>query len=58
MPCFKCGSKYLHISKTKIRELAKGSPTRGKKVKWVSVECTKVQCLDCQSAEMTYRELS
>lgn len=39
-----------------IRELAKGSPTRGKNVQYVEVLVKEVFCKDCQSKELVYEE--
>lgn len=57
MACFKCGSTYLIKRIYTFKELAPGSPSRGKKVKWVPVESTQIICKDCGSCEATYREL-
>ena len=54
MSCFKCGSDLQALYKYQIQELAKGSPTRGKNVKWVTVKVTELKCNECQSSMMTY----
>ena len=36
------------------RELAKGSPKRGKNKKWIEVQVREVKCKDCQTTELTY----
>lgn len=54
MSCFKCGSHYVIIRKYEMKELAKGSPSRGKKMQWVTVKVKQEICKDCGSAEMTY----
>lgn len=57
MACFKCGSNYMASRTYTMRELAKGSPSKGKNKKYVEVEVKEVYCRDCQSKELTYRDL-
>lgn len=56
MACFSCGSKYVNITHHKMKELAKGSPTRGKKVVWVDREYKQLTCMDCKSGEIIYKD--
>ena len=56
MSCFKCGSNYTSIRFYRIRELAKGSPSKGKNKKYVEIEVKEVLCKDCSSKEMSYRD--
>lgn len=57
MPCFKCESKYISIRYYKMRELAKGSPSKGKNKKYVEIEVKEVFCKDCNSKEMSYTDI-
>lgn len=57
MACFKCGSKYTSIFTKVIRELAKGSPTKGKNKKYIETKVTEVFCRDCHSTEFKYEEV-
>lgn len=57
MKCFKCDSKYLSINSKRIRELAKGSPSKGKNKKFVEIKVTEVSCRSCLSTEFKYEEI-
>ncbi|WHS68325.1 hypothetical protein [Salmonella phage PKM.Hi.22.6] len=54
MRCPTCSGIELNISYTKIRELKKGSPSRGKNKQYVEITVKKTRCNECQSTEMEY----
>lgn len=57
MKCYRCDSTHTGSWSHVIRELAKGSPTRGKNMKFVETKVTEVFCRDCHSKSFTYEEL-
>lgn len=54
MACFKCGSINQGIRYYTMKELKKGSPSRGKNKEYVEVKVKHTFCKDCQSATMEY----
>lgn len=54
MACFKCGSKYTALRLYEIRELKKGSPTRGKNKEYITIKVKEEKCSECQSSAMEY----
>ncbi|EFV9058482.1 hypothetical protein GE321_00610 [Shigella sonnei] len=56
MKCFKCESTLLHLDSKVIRELAKGSPTKGKNKKFVEIKVIGIHCSECKSCSFLYEE--
>lgn len=54
MACFKCNSTYLCHRRYEIKELKKGSPTRGKNKEYVTIKVKEIKCKDCQATSLEY----
>ncbi|BEH83362.1 hypothetical protein [Escherichia phage phiEc_1] len=55
--CSKCEGTNLHLSNKVIRELAKGSPTKGKNKRFTNVRVYTAICKDCLTTECHYEEI-
>jgi hypothetical protein len=54
MKCSKCNDTTMSVRYYTRRELAKGSPSRGKNRKWNEVKIKELRCSNCQTVELTY----
>lgn len=56
MSCSSCKSNYVNISKYEIKEVASGSPSRGKNMIFDTFSVKHIRCLDCQTQEAFYQK--